>query len=197
MKNFQNFNSQSHRSSHLSTKTSLFPNLLNIALMVLVVLHLSQCASVPIQKVNYNSTPELLIDKIWSDPPNAWRYVNPENANTMVRPDEKYTVLHAAAFERNFDLIRALVDNGADPGAKARWKYPAGGYSDYVRTPASCALMWNNREIAKYLADRSGEDFEKLIADSEKITERAHAEARVGGLQLMQDVIEFDRSLPR
>lgn len=163
----------------------------------LVALQLPQCANTTTQSVIHNSTPELLVDKIWSDPQNAWRYVNPENSNTMVRPDEKYTVLHAAAFERNFDLIRALVDNGADPSAKARWKYPAGGYSDYVRTPASCALMWNNREIAKYLADRSGEDFDKLIADSEKITNRAHAEARVGGLKLTQDVIEFDRSLPR
>lgn len=145
----------------------------------------SNCASLPGPAITANASPQLLLQKFENDPNSAWRYVNPGNANMVLRADENYTILHAAAFQRNFPLVRALVENGANPGVRARWKYPAGGYSGYVRTPATVALMWGRQDIAKYLTDRSGENFEQIVAESNALTKRAYAEARTTGLAVM------------
>lgn len=165
-------------------------------LILITALLFSSCSTTPYPQEELNASPDLLLHKYRTDPEKAYRYVNSQNANMVLRPDENYTILHAAAFQRNFQLVRALVENGANPGVKARWPYDSGGFSEYNRTPATEALMWGRRDIAGYLTERSGENLDQLVSEAEADVRRAHAEARIGGMKLIRDVIEFDRSLP-
>jgi len=115
---------------------------------------------------------------IYADPPNAYCYVNLGNANMVFYPAENYRALHAAAFEQKFPLVRALVENGADPNRKARFPYRDGNFGPYVRTPATEALMWGRRDIAQYLAEQSGEDFAAIDSVAKDNENAAKADLR-------------------
>lgn len=165
-------------------------------LIPILCLSLACCTNQPSTRASQSATPELLLQKFRTDPQNAYRYVNPTNANMVLRSDENYTILHAAAFQRNFPLVRALVENGANPGVKARWPYDSGGFSEYNRTPATEALSWRRTDIASYLTERSGENLEELIAEADEDARRGREAAIKDGLNLFGDAMKLDRALP-
>jgi len=150
-------------------------------LLSILSVFLSSCATTtenrPQARVS-TASPEVLRKVMYADPQNAYRYVNPGNANMVFYPAENYRVLHAAAFEQNFPLIRALVENGADPNCKARFPYRNGNFGPYVRTPATVALMWGRRDIAQYLAEQSGEDFAAIDSVARDNDNAAKADLR-------------------
>lgn len=115
------------------------------------------------------------------------------NPNAVLRPEENWTVLHQAANEQNFPLVRSLVANGADTRARARWKYLAGGFGPYDQTPARVALRWGRTDIAKYLASQSGENYELIAEDARKMAAKGRAAAIKDTRDTLENAIELDR----
>jgi ankyrin repeat protein len=123
-----------------------------------------------------------------SSPGMSRSYPEPNNPvavgdpNRVIRPEENWTVLHQAANSQDFPLVRALVEQGADVRAKARQRWLAGGYGPYNQTPAMVALRWGSTDIARYLTDRSGEDYEILKGEADRLAAKGRAEAIDNGL---------------
>lgn len=130
----------------------------------------------PIQGQAGAATEQQLLAAISSRNPNAYRLVNPSNANAVFPSnwrgsDNQWRAIHAAAFNLDKNLVHALIDNGADVNVRSQIDQ----YYSKKMTPAEIAAMRNGNEISHIITRFSGESNSLIAKNEQQFRTRASA----------------------
>lgn len=130
----------------------------------------------PIQGQAGSATEQQLLAAISSRNPNAYRLVNPRNANAVFPSnwrgsDNQWRAIHAAAFNLDKNLVNALIENGADLNVRSQIDQ----YYSKKMTPAEMAAMRNGNEISHLITRSSGESNALIARNEQQFRARASA----------------------